>query len=150
MQAQRTASEKRRAKRKVNQRFLSAMSDMGINVEQAELALSETGNVGVEVATEWLFSVPEQVLNKHLGGEPSTPTNDVEPAVDDARRYLLCLHGTPRAWLCQHGHFVVQVSNLMQQGLNSRAVAQVHGAKEGTIAGGALYRSWRSAYSGSH
>ncbi len=48
-QAQRTASERRRARRKVNQRFLSAMADMGIPAEKAELALSETGNVGVEV-----------------------------------------------------------------------------------------------------
>ena len=47
-QAQRTASERRRARRKVNQRFLSAMADMGIPGEKAELALSETGNVGVE------------------------------------------------------------------------------------------------------
>ena len=46
---QRTASERRRAKRKVNQRFLSAMMDMGIPTDKAELALSETGNVGVEV-----------------------------------------------------------------------------------------------------
>lgn len=48
-QVQRTASERRRARRKVNQRFLSAMLDMGIPPEKAELALSETGNVGVEV-----------------------------------------------------------------------------------------------------
>ena len=40
---------RRRAKRKVNQRFLSAMADMGIPADKAELALSETGNVGVEV-----------------------------------------------------------------------------------------------------
>lgn len=32
----------------MNQRFLSAMLDMGIPSEKAELALSETGNVGVE------------------------------------------------------------------------------------------------------
>ena len=49
MQVQRTASERRRARRKVNQRFLSAMMDMGIPTDKAELALSETGNVGVEV-----------------------------------------------------------------------------------------------------
>lgn len=49
LQAQRTASERRRNKRKVNQRFLTAMLDMGIPADKAELALSETGNVGVEV-----------------------------------------------------------------------------------------------------
>ena len=48
MQVQRTASERRRARRKVNQRFLSAMLDMGIPSDKADLALSETGNVGVE------------------------------------------------------------------------------------------------------
>ena len=52
MQAQRTASERRRVKRQVNQRFLTAMMDMGIPLERAELALCETGNVGVEV---WPF-----------------------------------------------------------------------------------------------
>ena len=49
VQAQRTASERRRVKRQVNQRFLTAMLDMGIPLERAELALCETGNVGVEV-----------------------------------------------------------------------------------------------------
>lgn len=49
MQAQRTASEKKRDRRKVNQRFLTAMVEMGITVEKAEVALSETGNVGIEV-----------------------------------------------------------------------------------------------------
>ena len=50
MQAQR-----RRVKRQVNQRFLTAMLDMGIILERAELALCETGNVGVEVRM-WLTS----------------------------------------------------------------------------------------------
>jgi len=49
VQAQRTASEKKRDKRKVNQRFLTAMNEMGIALEKAEVALSETGNVGIEV-----------------------------------------------------------------------------------------------------
>ena len=59
IQASRTASERKRVNRRVNQRFLSAMAEMGIPSDQAELALHETGNVGVEVATEWLFSVPQ-------------------------------------------------------------------------------------------
>jgi len=49
VQAQRSASEKKRDKRKVNQRFLTAMNEMGIALEKAEVALSETGNVGIEV-----------------------------------------------------------------------------------------------------
>ena len=48
-QVQRTTSERQRARRIVNQRFLTAMLEMGIPLEKAELALSETGNVGVEV-----------------------------------------------------------------------------------------------------
>ena len=53
---QRTASERKKVNRRVNQRFLSALVEMGIPSEQAELALVETGIVGVEVAAEWLFS----------------------------------------------------------------------------------------------
>ena len=55
-QAQRTASEKKRDRRKVNQRFLTAMVEMGITVEKAEVALSETGNVGIEAR---LFSLAD-------------------------------------------------------------------------------------------
>ena len=62
----RTASERRRHARRVNQRFVQTMLDMGIPEEQAALALMETGNVGVEVAAEWLFSVPPDVLESHL------------------------------------------------------------------------------------
>ena len=71
--AQRTASEHRRLSRRVNQRFLLAMGEMGIPQEQAELALAETGNVGVEVAAEWLFSMPEDILETHLSGGPESP-----------------------------------------------------------------------------
>jgi len=85
---QRSASEKRKARRKVNQRFLTAMMDMGIPNEKAELALSETGNVGVEVATEWLFSVPDHVLEKHLASEPNTPVEAAQQNPEDTRVLL--------------------------------------------------------------
>ena len=85
---QRSASEKRKARRKVNQRFLTAMMDMGIPNEKAELALSETGNVGVEVATEWLFSVPDHVLEKHLASEPNTPVEAAQQSPEDTRVLL--------------------------------------------------------------
>ena len=49
MQAQRSESEKNQQRRNVNQRFVSTMTEMGISAEEAELALTETGNVGVEV-----------------------------------------------------------------------------------------------------
>lgn len=74
----RTASERKRVTRRVNQRFLQVMSEMGIPQEQAELALAETGNVGVEVAAEWLFSVPPDVLETHLSGDPETPTASLD------------------------------------------------------------------------
>jgi hypothetical protein len=46
-------------KKRVNQAYLVAMMEMGIPKHKAEVALTETGNVGVEVATEWLFSTPD-------------------------------------------------------------------------------------------
>ena len=85
IQASRSASERKRVNRRVNQRFLSAMAEMGIPSDQAELALHETGNVGVEVATEWLFSVPPDVLETHLSGEPGTPQEEVGAVHDDGR-----------------------------------------------------------------
>jgi hypothetical protein len=85
IQASRSASERKRVNRRVNQRFLGAMSEMGIPSEQAELALHETGNVGVEVATEWLFSVPQDVLEIHLAGEPGTPQEEMGAVHDDGR-----------------------------------------------------------------
>ncbi|KAL4443784.1 hypothetical protein ABPG75_011521 [Micractinium tetrahymenae] len=85
IQASRTASERKRVNRRVNQRFLSAMAEMGIPSDQAELALHETGNVGVEVATEWLFSVPQDVLETHLAGEPGTPKEEVGAVHEDDR-----------------------------------------------------------------
>ena len=46
---QRSASEQAKVRRVANQRFLSAMMAMGFPQDHAELALAETGNVGVEV-----------------------------------------------------------------------------------------------------
>ena len=54
MQAARSGSARRRQRRTVNQRFLLAMTDMGIPADKAELALYETGNVGVEVRHHYL------------------------------------------------------------------------------------------------
>ena len=47
----------------MNQRFLTAMVEMGIAVEKAEVALSETGNVGIEV-----FSAPSPCNSGNSGG----------------------------------------------------------------------------------
>lgn len=58
MQARRSASEKQRRRRMVNQRFLTAMAEMGIPSDRAELALAETGNVGVEACAPLAALVP--------------------------------------------------------------------------------------------
>lgn len=82
---ERTASERRRIIPRINQRFLQAMGEMGIPREQAELALAETGNVGVEVATEWLFSLPADVLENRLSGVGvDTPTSSLDAVVGGA------------------------------------------------------------------
>lgn len=47
----RSDSERAKVRRVANQRFLTAMLDMGFPQDKAELALAETGNVGVEVRT---------------------------------------------------------------------------------------------------
>ena len=39
------------------------------------------------MATEWLFSVPEHVLEKHLGSDPSTPTADADTSDEVKRSY---------------------------------------------------------------
>ena len=39
----------------------------------------------MEVATEWLFSVPQHVLETHLAGEPGTPQEEVGAVHDDER-----------------------------------------------------------------
>lgn len=111
---QRSASDKRKARRLVNQRFLTAMMDMGIPNEKAELALSETGNVGVEVATEWLFSVPDHVLEKHLASEPNTPVEATQQSPEDTRVLvprrvpmqvcLACMHLLQQAMCTFPGH----------------------------------------------
>lgn len=33
---------------------------------------------GAQVATEWLFSVPEHVLERHLAPDPNTPTGEAD------------------------------------------------------------------------
>ena len=63
----------------------------------------------MQVATEWLFSVPEQVLEKHLGSDPNTPTAEGD-STDDSRRSFAprrstlnvsCLEG--KILSCMHG-----------------------------------------------
>eukprot|EP00803_Ostreobium_quekettii_P007034 evm.model.scf_2582.1 EVM.evm.TU.scf_2582.1 scf_2582:2859-15247(+) len=72
----RTRESRRRLQKRVNQKFLTAMLDMGIQKEKAELALVETKNVGVEMAAEWLFSAPEGVIERHLEEERAVSTSE--------------------------------------------------------------------------
>lgn len=43
----------------------------------------------MQVATEWLYSVPEHLLDKHLGNEPITPTTEQEQQPEDSKRSLI-------------------------------------------------------------
>ncbi|GFR50167.1 hypothetical protein Agub_g12333, partial [Astrephomene gubernaculifera] len=45
-----------------NPQWLLAMVEMGIPRRHAQIALEETGNAGVEVATEWLFAADRSAL----------------------------------------------------------------------------------------
>eukprot|EP00210_Caulerpa_lentillifera_P001329 g1279.t1 len=81
----RSGSSRRRITKKLNQQHLTALMQMGIPSDQAELALMETKNGGVELAAEWLFgnstspsmtkfrasqlkkSTEEESLNHHQG-----------------------------------------------------------------------------------
>lgn len=46
-------------------------------------------NGAVQVATEWLFSVPDTVLEKHLASDPNTPTGEVGEDKKEEARVLL-------------------------------------------------------------
>lgn len=74
--ASRGGSSRRRMSKRVNQKHLSAMLEMGIPKEKAELALIETKNGGVELATEWLFTTPEGVIERATPAESATPPQD--------------------------------------------------------------------------
>jgi uncharacterized UBP type Zn finger protein len=56
--------------------YLMAMLEMGIPKHKAEVALTETGNVGVEVATEWLFSAPESAQFEHYASDTGVLQRD--------------------------------------------------------------------------
>lgn len=79
----RGGSSRRKVSKRVNQKHLSVMLEMGIPKEKAELALIETKNVGVELATEWLFAKPENVI------ERATPAEAAPPAQDDKQNETL-------------------------------------------------------------
>eukprot|EP00879_Flechtneria_rotunda_P005191 GHRR01005473.1.p1 GENE.GHRR01005473.1~~GHRR01005473.1.p1 ORF type:complete len:1380 (+),score=526.24 GHRR01005473.1:240-4379(+) len=64
-----------RKKKRVNQVYLMALLEMGIPKHKAELALTETGNVGVEVATEWLFSAPDPPHPEHQASDTGSPSS---------------------------------------------------------------------------
>lgn len=65
------------------------MMDMGFPRAHAELALEETGNVGVEVATEWLCSVPDHVLKQHLEERSSSGDRRMSSMREELMRALL-------------------------------------------------------------
>lgn len=128
-QMQRTASERRRAKRKVNQRFLSAMMDMGIPTDKAELALSETGNVGVEVGCA--LSVP--LLHWSAGQFSQAGVLSSNVALE-----IPCIHATRcyRWWCCKRPCWCTCATSAKCVGAGGDGVAvQRAGARAGEAPG---------------
>lgn len=78
-------------KKRVNQAYLVVMMEMGIPKHKAEVALTETGNVGVEVATEWLFSAPDTTQFEHY-------TSDTGEVKDQGRPMDLCQVAAHDVW----------------------------------------------------
>ncbi len=70
-------------RRAANQRFLGAMLDMGILQDHAELALAETGNVGVEVRP---WPVPSTSSRRHAGKMQATAGERAQAVGGHARR----------------------------------------------------------------
>jgi len=58
------------------------MIEMGIQKEKAELALIETKNGGVELATEWLFNTPENILERTATSEAASPLTQEDKLVE--------------------------------------------------------------------
>lgn len=85
---------------KANQTFLMAMLEMGIAKHHAELSLEETGNVGVEVATEWLFSLPPHVLQQHMtergNGQPSAGPDSQSASTSQSHAHEVHMALEPR------------------------------------------------------
>eukprot|EP00873_Tetraselmis_striata_P010062 jgi/Tetstr1/430326/TSEL_020151.t1 len=76
-----------------NQKMLGSLLDMGISKARAEMALRETGNSGVEVAAEWLFSHAEEDFDAEEDGEHATPSKAPQKS-----GFSVDLH-----WLRPHG-----------------------------------------------
>ncbi|GLC36844.1 hypothetical protein PLESTB_000776500 [Pleodorina starrii] len=68
---------------RVNPQWLLAMVEMGIPASHARIALEETGNAGVEVATEWLFATDRSAILEGEDEQPS-PHNEATPAASAA------------------------------------------------------------------
>ena len=73
-------------RRVANQRFLTAMLDMGFRKDHAELALAETGNVGVEV----------HALKVRPGATPIEQTASI--TFSHSNGGFCCVHGGTAGW----------------------------------------------------
>lgn len=89
MQGQCGADERRRVRRAANQRFLGAMLDMGIAQDHAELALAETGNVGIEASAPFHVEHPQERLAEtgNVGIEASARFHVEHPQEGRKRRW---------------------------------------------------------------
>eukprot|EP00210_Caulerpa_lentillifera_P008643 g8243.t1 len=107
--ASKSSASKRRLARRVNQRYLSNLIEMGISQEKAELALMETKNGGVELATEWLFDsgtmVPPTRNNalsqEKKSGEDETSHHQTDKQVmeDSNTKSVLVPRRVPLKWV---------------------------------------------------
>ncbi|GIL57699.1 hypothetical protein Vafri_12863 [Volvox africanus] len=66
----------------VHAQWLLAMIEMGIPQRHARIALEETGNAGVEVATEWLFTADRSTILDELSD--SEPASSSLPSTSDS------------------------------------------------------------------
>ncbi|GLI67883.1 hypothetical protein VaNZ11_012174, partial [Volvox africanus] len=90
--ARRAALRRSGAARQVHAQWLLAMIEMGIPQRHARIALEETGNAGVEVATEWLFTADRSTILDELSD--SEPASSSPPSAADSSQPTRTAGGT--------------------------------------------------------
>ncbi|KAG2436519.1 hypothetical protein HXX76_006817 [Chlamydomonas incerta] len=116
---------------------LLAMVEMGIPRRHARIALEETGNAGVEVATEWLFSADRSaVLNAPSDDEGDGSLHDARstarrPSAAAAAPAALASAAAARAALSRHAARPAAEGGKAAQSLGLGARAREEAAEEG-------------------
>ncbi|CAG7724008.1 unnamed protein product [Allacma fusca] len=76
--------------------FVSMLVEMGFEKEKAELAVSATGNAGVEPAMEWILSnpdpqpAPKLELSSATTTSPQQPSEEIDPDSEEAVKSYKC------------------------------------------------------------